>query len=116
MFKVLFNDNWQFVLKEPGRELPEMEIETDWHDVEIPHDWLIGNPHHFYDTGEGWYKKEFNISSLNEDDAYIICFDGVYHFMKNLNIVFFRQSRIFFVLQCFEITFPFRSEFIIENW
>ncbi len=78
MFKVLFNDNWQFVLKEPGSELPEMEIETDWHDVEIPHDWLIGNPHHFYDTGEGWYKKEFHIDSLKEDDAYIICFDGVY--------------------------------------
>lgn len=78
MFKALFNDNWQFVLKDPGRELPEMEIENDWHDVEIPHDWLIGNPHHFYDTGEGWYKKEFSIDSLSEDDTYIICFDGVY--------------------------------------
>ncbi len=78
MFKVLFNDNWKFVLKELGRELPEMVIESDWHDVEIPHDWLIGNPYHFYETGEGWYKKEFDIDSLDENDVYILCFDGVY--------------------------------------
>ncbi len=78
MLKILFNDNWQFVLKEHGNTLAELENETDWHNVEIPHDWLIGDPHHFYDSGEGWYKKEFNIDSLNENEAYILCFDGVY--------------------------------------
>ncbi len=78
MSKIIFNDNWQFTLKDIGRTLSEMENETDWHDTEIPHDWLIGNCYHFYDTGEGWYKKEFTISDLNENDVYIICFDGVY--------------------------------------
>lgn len=78
MSKVLFNDNWQFTLKETSCTLSDMETETDWHDTEIPHDWLIGNCQHLYDTGEGWYKKKFNIDSLSENDAYIICFDGVY--------------------------------------
>ncbi len=78
MSKILFNDNWQFVLKDIGTELSDIENETNWHNVEIPHDWLIGSPNHFYETGEGWYKKEFDIDTINENDAYILCFDGVY--------------------------------------
>ncbi len=78
MSKVLFNDNWKFTLKEIGLTLSDIEKETDWHDTEIPHDWLIGNPYHFYESGEGWYKKEFDINDLEENDSYIICFDGVY--------------------------------------
>lgn len=78
MSKILFNDNWQFTLKEIGQTLSAMENETDWHNTEIPHDWLIGNPYHFYDTGEGWYKKCFNVDCPDAEKAYILCFDGVY--------------------------------------
>lgn len=78
MSKILFNDNWQFILKDIGCTLSEIENETDWHNTEIPHDWLIGNCRHLYDTGEGWYKKEFTVSDLNDNEAYILCFDGVY--------------------------------------
>ncbi len=78
MSKILFNDNWQFTLKEIGQNISDMERETDWHDTEIPHDWLIGNPYHFYETGEGWYKKEFSLEAKTEDESYIICFDGIY--------------------------------------
>lgn len=78
MSKILFNDNWQFVLKEIGTTLSEIKNENNWHDTEIPHDWLIGNSHHLYDEGEGWYKKEFEISDIGENDTYILCFDGVY--------------------------------------
>ncbi len=78
MSKVLFNDNWKFTLKDIGRTLSEMESETEWHDTEIPHDWLIGNSNRMYETGEGWYKKEFTIDGINENDAFILCFDGVY--------------------------------------
>lgn len=78
MSKKLFNDNWKFTLKDIGQSLSEMEDETDWHDTEIPHDWLIGNSCHLYDTGEGWYKKEFIIENLEENSSYILCFDGVY--------------------------------------
>ncbi len=78
MSKILFNDNWKFTLKDIGRTFSEMEKETDWHDTAIPHDWLIGNSNHLYDTGEGWYKKEFTVENLSDNDAYILCFDGVY--------------------------------------
>ena len=78
MSKILFNDNWKFTLKEIGWTLSDIENEIDWHNTEIPHDWLIGNPYHFYETGEGWYKKEFQINNLQDNDSYIICFDGVY--------------------------------------
>ena len=66
MSKKLFNDNWQFTLKPIGTELSAMETETDWHDVEIPHDWLIGDTGHLYDTGEGWYKKRFFMYTKKE--------------------------------------------------
>ncbi len=78
MSKTLFNDNWQFSLKELGQSLSDMKNETEWHDTEIPHDWLIGNPYHFYDSGEGWYRKKFNIDCVDNNKSYIICFDGVY--------------------------------------
>ena len=78
MSKNLFNDNWQFVLKKIGTDLAEIKSESNWHDTEIPHDWLIGNSHHLYDEGEGWYKKEFNIDNIEENDSFILCFDGVY--------------------------------------
>ncbi len=78
MSKILFNDNWKFTLKDIGCALSDIEAEKEWHDTEIPHDWLIGNAHHFYETGEGWYKKEFSVENYEESDSYIICFDGVY--------------------------------------
>ena len=78
MSKILFNDNWQFTLKEIGTSLSEIENETKWHDTEIPHDWLIGNSYKMYETGEGWYKKEFVIDNPESSDSYILCFDGVY--------------------------------------
>ncbi len=78
MSKILFNDNWQFTLKEIGTSLSQIEKETDWHDTEIPHDWLIGNSYKMYETGEGWYKKEFTLDNPQDSDAYLLCFDGVY--------------------------------------
>lgn len=78
MSKILFNDNWQFILKKIGTNLFEIENEKEWHNTEIPHDWLIGNSHHLYDEGEGWYKKEFSVDSVGENDSYILCFDGIY--------------------------------------
>lgn len=78
MSDVLFNDNWKFALKEIGTPLSDIERETGWHDVELPHDWLIGDTRHLYDTGEGWYKKEFDVIGYNDNSAYILRFDGVY--------------------------------------
>lgn len=76
--KTLFGDNWQFTLKEIGTSLDEINSEKDWHDVEIPHDWLIGDTRNLYKTGEGWYKKSFTLDKGDLDGKLFICFDGVY--------------------------------------
>ena len=46
--KTLFNDNWRFLLADTGSCLFDAQKRTDWHDVEIPHDWLIGDTRDLY--------------------------------------------------------------------
>ena len=48
-----------------------------WYDVEIPHDWLIGDTANLYKSGCGWYEKHLLIDDKGEDDCYILIFDGV---------------------------------------
>ena len=55
MSERLFNDNWSFMLKETGSELSDALAEENWHDVEVPHDWLIGDTHILYKSNDGWY-------------------------------------------------------------
>ncbi|MCR4780834.1 MAG: DUF4982 domain-containing protein [Ruminiclostridium sp.] len=78
MSEKLFNDNWSFMLKEVGSVLPDALAEPEWYDVEIPHDWLIGDTSDLYRSNDGWYRKNFRIDSLDGDDVYILRFDGVY--------------------------------------
>lgn len=78
MSEILFNDNWQFVLKEVGTPFYDIEREYSWSDVELPHDWLIENTDRLYETGEGWYKKEFAVTGYETSKAYILRFDGIY--------------------------------------
>lgn len=78
MSEKLFNDNWKFMLKEVGSELSDAESETDWHDVEVPHDWLIGDTNNLYKSNDGWYKKTFDVGEKGENEAFILRFDGVY--------------------------------------
>lgn len=78
MSERLFNDNWSFMLKDVGSELADAQAEQEWHDVEVPHDWLIGDTSNLYKSNDGWYRKTFSIDSLSENDVYILRFDGVY--------------------------------------
>lgn len=78
MSEKLFNDNWSFMLKDVGSELSDALAETEWHDVEVPHDWLIGDTQNLYKSDDGWYRKKFTIDELLPDDVYILRFDGVY--------------------------------------
>lgn len=76
--KTLFGDNWEFTLKEIGTSLDDINSERDWHEVEIPHDWLIGDTRNLYKTGEGWYRKSFVLDKNDLEGKLYICFDGVY--------------------------------------
>jgi beta-galactosidase len=48
-----------------------------WSRVDLPHDWLIYNTNDLYETGEGWYRKNFVVEDVT-DKVISICFEGVY--------------------------------------
>lgn len=64
----LFNEDWLF-----SKGSPE-----NWAPVEIPHDWLIYDTTDLYQTGVGWYKKEFDAGFLKQGQRLFVRFDGVY--------------------------------------
>lgn len=74
---ILFNDGWQFCLCEPGRALSEL-ADMHWYDVELPHDWLIGDTKRLYDTGEGWYRRSLDCTAEMLSGNVLLNFDGVY--------------------------------------
>ncbi len=78
MSDILFNDNWQFMLKDNGSQLSDAVSEADWHDVEVPHDWLIGDTENLYKSGDGWYRKKFVIDDLKDNQVFYLRFGGVY--------------------------------------
>ncbi|MGN1341455.1 MAG: glycoside hydrolase family 2 TIM barrel-domain containing protein [Oscillospiraceae bacterium] len=74
---ILFNDNWQFCLCKPGMELSALP-QQHWYNVEIPHDWLIGDTLQLYATGEGWYRRTLSCDSEMLSGRVLLNFDGVY--------------------------------------
>lgn len=74
---ILFNDLWQFCLCDIGTELPALS-EKHWYDVELPHDWLIGDTGNLYKTGEGWYKRTLSVTAEQLSGRVFLNFDGVY--------------------------------------
>ncbi|MDF2803117.1 MAG: glycoside hydrolase family 2 sugar binding protein [Anaerocolumna sp.] len=78
MSKKLFNDSWYFARQELGISIEGIkQRDIVWHEVEIPHDWLIYDVKNLYQAGEGWYKKEF-IYEKKENKVVRIYFEGVY--------------------------------------
>jgi len=74
---LLFNDNWQFCLCNIGTELSAL-TEKKWYNVELPHDWLIGDTANLYKTGEGWYKRGLSVTAEQLSGRVLLNFDGVY--------------------------------------
>ncbi|MCH7398161.1 DUF4982 domain-containing protein [Belliella sp. DSM 107340] len=83
--KVLFNDDWQFQLKDTDWEGIQ-SIEKGWRELDLPHDWSIEGPFSaewasgtgFLPAGIAWYKKDFAIDNFDKEKVYSIYFDGVY--------------------------------------
>lgn len=79
MFKnQLFNDCWQFCLCENHQLTIDNADEKQFTDVEIPHDWLIGDTRNLYKNGDGWYRKEFEATPQMLTGKVFLSFDGVY--------------------------------------
>lgn len=79
MFKDrLFNDSWQFFLC-GNDEFSAGNVDGEkFTDVEIPHDWLIGDTRNLYKSGDGWYRKSFTVTNEMLEGRVFLSFDGVY--------------------------------------
>lgn len=79
MYKdLLWNDNWQFFLCENGAFDIDGVSGEKFTDVEMPHDWLIGDTRNLYKSGDGWYRKEFSVTEEMLTGKVFVSFDGVY--------------------------------------
>lgn len=79
MYKdILWNDGWKFCLTENGALTADNVDTESFTDVEIPHDWLIGDTRNLYKSGDGWYRKSFNVTKEMLKGKVFACFDGVY--------------------------------------
>ena len=75
---MLWNDGWQFRLAEnDGLDIAAADG-GDWTEVEIPHDWFIGDTRNLYASGDGWYRKDFDVTAEMLTGAVYVAFDGVY--------------------------------------
>ncbi len=89
----LFNDKWQFaelaideklMYKDGDPVLLEPESffdkagELEFEPVELPHDWMIFDTKNLYRNSVGFYRKNFNLDSLNELPHVALNFEGVY--------------------------------------
>lgn len=76
--KRLFNDNWSFVKTPFGTDLDAL---TEWkgrmQPVDLPHDWLVWDTLNLYETGTGWYRKQFSVDA-GDGKRRFLQFDGVY--------------------------------------
>lgn len=76
---VLFNDGWKFCLTAADKAKSVSELARErWYDVELPHDWLINDTRNLYKSGDGWYKKNFTVTSEQLSGSVFLNFDGVY--------------------------------------
>ena len=91
--RILFNDNWQFaelaldeklMYKDGKPVLFEPESFFDKADglqyaaVRVPHDWMITDTKNLYRSSVGFYRKKFNLDSLDKLPHVALSFEGVY--------------------------------------
>lgn len=74
-----FNNDW-FFAKMPLHTKLETVLSgsISWSSVTLPHDWLIYDTHHLYESGEGWYHKTLLLNELVPNNYMSLCFEGVY--------------------------------------
>ncbi|WP_111707619.1 sugar-binding domain-containing protein [Lutibacter citreus] len=86
------NENFDFGWKFKAGDIEGVESstfkDTDWRDVDLPHDWSIegnfskDNPSHsrgaWLPTGKVMYRKTFKVSVSQKDKRFVIYFDGAY--------------------------------------
>lgn len=75
--KQLFNKGWSFRKSPIGTDFETLTNQTDWQDVDIPHDWMIYDAENLYEEAVTCYKKTFSITTPAEHSIFLR-FEGVY--------------------------------------
>jgi beta-galactosidase len=88
----LFNSAWKFLLGDPKDAHQETYADSTWKHVDLPHDWVIGQPFKrggekgwneqnmqgfFAWEGVAWYRKEFSLPDMRGNKA-LVYFGGAY--------------------------------------
>jgi beta-galactosidase len=95
-----FDDKWRFIKADPeGAENVTFD-DSDWRNLDLPHDWSIENLPNQSDSAKGpftkaspykmrtgytiggtaWYRKTFTLDELEREKIAYLQFDGVYMF------------------------------------
>ena len=84
-----FDFDWKFTLTEPANAQVLLFNDSDWDDVQLPHDWSVALPYDnsskkggsmgYMQGGIGWYRKDFSIPEDYRGKNVYIEFDGIYH-------------------------------------
>ncbi len=75
---MLWNDGWKFSLCKNDELDISSADNAQFTEVEVPHDWLIGDTRNLYASGDGWYRKDFSVSAEMLEGRVYVNFDGVY--------------------------------------
>ena len=80
------DEGWLFYRGEPGTAMmPEFD-DSNWHPVNLPHDWSVAGPfspdygsgNGYAPGGIGWYRKHFTIPASAQGKILRLDFDGVF--------------------------------------
>ncbi len=74
--KRLLNDGWEFVKLPPESTREEAE-NAAWAPVTLPHDWLIRQADHLYESADAWYRRRLGPEETDAPTV-LLGFDGVY--------------------------------------
>ena len=83
-----FNKAWRFHLSDPEGSRWRMPDDSDWRELNLPHDWSIELPRKadapskasngYFQMGRGWYRKTFTAPETWQGKRVNIEFEGVY--------------------------------------
>ncbi|MGY5351434.1 glycoside hydrolase family 2 TIM barrel-domain containing protein [Wenyingzhuangia sp. IMCC45533] len=88
--KLSFNKDWKFILKDSSVFKTKDFDDSDWRELDLPHDWSIEHKtskknsgrNAWFPGGVAWYSKEFILPSGSQEKHVEIQFDGIYRHSK----------------------------------
>ncbi|MBB3061180.1 sugar-binding domain-containing protein [Microbulbifer rhizosphaerae] len=88
-----FDFDWKFFLGDSSEAKNPNFDDSNWQEVQLPHDWSVkqqvskenagqgwmAGAMGYFPGGIGWYRKSFTVPKSHENKKVVIQFDGVYH-------------------------------------